>query len=92
MYNNSETSVQDKHVTTGRISQAGVNCGVKCRQGGTFENLRWKKEQLHELKQMRIKKEEERLQDDKKGERDRHSKRKEDDLADLESPPPLAES
>ena len=23
--------VQDKHVTTGRINQAGVNCGVKCR-------------------------------------------------------------
>ena len=31
VYNNSETSVQDKHVTTGRINQAGVNCGVKCR-------------------------------------------------------------
>ena len=24
-------SVQDKRVTTGRINQAGVNCGVKCR-------------------------------------------------------------
>ena len=46
-------------------------------QGGTFEDLRWKKEQLHELKQMRIRKEEERLQDDP---------------VDLESPPPLAES